>query len=75
MRLLTKCPVCKKKRLYIRKWRYTDQSLPTGALTTDGELCKPCHQKIKLLVLHKWSLKHYFGYIIMRIKNFFYDTH
>lgn len=72
---LQKCPACKKKRLYIRKWKYTDKSLPSGSITTDKEICAPCHDKIRAMVLHRWSIRHYLGYAIMRLKNIFYgDT-
>lgn len=75
MNFLQKCPVCKKKRLYIRKWKYTDKSLPSGSITTDKEICAPCHSKIRAMVLHRLSLRQWVGYFIMRINNFLHDTH
>lgn len=71
MKLLSKCPVCRKKRFYIRKWRYVGSNLPTGAVTSDSELCKGCHDKINLLVLGKWSVAKRLEYVIMKLTNYF----
>lgn len=69
MTILTKCSVCKKNRLFTKTWTY--QMAPYGKITSDSELCYSCNRRMRLLVLGKWSLRHYLGYFWFRITNLF----
>ena len=66
-----KCSACKKQKFWflVRKRTYIGKNVPTGKVVSDTEICKDCHQKAKLLILGKWSLRHYVNYALFRIKT------
>lgn len=76
MELHKKCSACKKNKLWflIKKRTYLGKNVPTGKVTSDTEICKRCHENAKLLILGKWSLRHYWGYFIIRITNFIHGN-
>lgn len=73
MKLNAKCNVCKRRKLFVRKWQFVGEFLPTGSLTTDGDMCKSCHDTTRLLILGKLSFRHYAHNVRARILTKLYD--
>ena len=62
MTLFTKCPVCKKDRLYIAKRKYMDSAVSPMPIESDMEICSSCFRDVKFVTLKQWSLQHYWKY-------------
>lgn len=71
----TKCSACKKNKLWflVRKRSYSGKNVPTGRVISDTAICKRCHENAKMLILGQWSMRHYAGYIRMRLTNTFHE--
>lgn len=46
----------------MKRWTYTNKSLPGGGTTSDTKVCWNCHKNVQALVLGQWSIRHYYTF-------------
>lgn len=73
MTLLTKCPNCRRKVLFIKKWSYIVPAISPNPITSHTECCYRCFTDVKFITLGQWSYRHYIKHGIMKLRNY-YDT-